>query len=112
MRQAGATLRCSNGHVHRLVSGIPILFRNDVQETHWHVTQAREAPDEGYPSAITNGISEYVQAAIAATGGFMYAPLIGRLTEYPIPTTRLPPGEGRRLVDLGCNWGRWTIAAA
>jgi SAM-dependent methyltransferase len=112
LRQAGATLRCPNGHVHRVVSGIPILFRDDVQETHWHVTEARQAPDTGYPSAITNGISEYVQAAIAATGGFMYAPLVGRLVEYPIPTTRLPPGEGRAVLDLGCNWGRWTIAAA
>jgi SAM-dependent methyltransferase len=98
--------------VHRVVSGIPILFRDDVQETHWHVTQARTAPDEGYPSAITDGISDYVQAAIAATGGFMYSPLVGRLKAYPIPTTRLPPGEGRAVLDLGCNWGRWTIAAA
>ena len=112
LHQSGATLRCANGHVHRVVSGIPILFRDDVPETHWHVTQAREAPDEGYPSAITNGISDYVQKAIAATGGLMYSPLVGRLREYPIPTTRLPPGEGRTALDLGCNWGRWTIAAA
>jgi SAM-dependent methyltransferase len=111
VRQAGTTLRCPNGHEHRLVSGIPILLRDDVQETHWASTQARQAPDDGYPSPIINGISEYVQTAIAATGGLMYVPLIGRLTEYPIPTTRLPPGEGRRLLDLGCNWGRWTIAA-
>src|SRR4051812_31562120 len=83
--QVGDTLRCGNGHVHRVVRGIPILFRDDVPETHWHVTQARQAPDDGYPSAITNGISDYVQAAIGATGGFMYAPLVGRLVEYPIP---------------------------
>jgi SAM-dependent methyltransferase len=24
----------------------------------------------------------------------------------------LPDGEGRLLVDLGCHWGRWSIAAA
>lgn len=112
MQQSGGVLTCANGHVHRIVSGIPILFRDDVPETHWHVTQARQASVEGYPSAVTGGISDYVQAAIAATGGFMYASLIGRLTDYPIPATRLPAGDGRALVDLGCNWGRWTIAAA
>src|SRR4051794_25960664 len=52
------------------------------------------------------------KAQSAPRAGFMYAPLIGRLVEYPIPTTRLPHGEGRVVLDLGCNWGRWTIAAA
>jgi SAM-dependent methyltransferase len=111
LQRTATTMHCPNGHVHRIVSGIPILFRDDVEETHWHATQAREAPEVGYPSASTNGISDYVQEAIAATGGIMYAPLAGRLVEYPIPDTRLPPGGGRALLDLGCNWGRWTIAA-
>lgn len=112
LRRTAATMQCANGHVHRIISGIPVLFRDDVEETHWHVTQARQASDVGYPSASTNGINDYVHAAIAATGGFLYKPLIGRLTEYPIPATRLPPGNARPLLDLGCNWGRWTIAAA
>jgi 2-polyprenyl-3-methyl-5-hydroxy-6-metoxy-1,4-benzoquinol methylase len=106
------TMQCSRGHVHRIVSGIPILLREDVEETHWHATQARSAPDEGYPSASTNGINDYVQKAIGATGGFMYLPLVDRLTEYPIPAIRLKPGHGHTLLDLGCNWGRWSIAAA
>jgi SAM-dependent methyltransferase len=108
----GTAMRCPNGHAHRIVSGIPVLLRDDVEETHWHATQAREAPEAGYPSAVVNGISEYVQQGIGATGGYMYGPLTGRLIEYPIPRTRLPPGEGRALLDLGCNWGRWTIASA
>jgi 2-polyprenyl-3-methyl-5-hydroxy-6-metoxy-1,4-benzoquinol methylase/uncharacterized protein YbaR (Trm112 family) len=105
------TLRCAHGHVHRIICGIPVLFRDDVEETHWHATQARQASEIGYPSSSTNGINNYVQQAIAATGGSMYVPLTGRLVEYPIPETRLPPGGGRSLLDLGCNWGRWTIAA-
>jgi SAM-dependent methyltransferase len=111
LQQNGTVMRCANGHEHRIISGIPVLFRDDVEETHWHATQARQASDVGYPSATTNGINEYVQAAIGATGGFMYAPLTGRLVEYPIPATRLPAGNGRALLDLGCNWGRWTVAA-
>jgi SAM-dependent methyltransferase len=42
----------------------------------------------------------------------MYRPLIGRLTRYPIPELRLPVGEGKRFLDVGCNWGRWCVAAA
>jgi SAM-dependent methyltransferase len=111
LERTASALRCPNGHQHRVISGIPILLRHDVEETHWHATQAREAPEGGYPSPITNGISEYVQEAIAATGGFLYVPLIGKLAEYPIPETRLPPADGQTLLDIGCNWGRWTIAA-
>lgn len=112
LERADNTLRCRNGHTYRIKSGIPVLFRDDVDETHWHVTQARQAADAGYPSSSTDGINDYVQEAIGATGGFMYAPLIGRLVEYPIPATRLPPGEGRHLLDIGSNWGRWTFAAS
>lgn len=42
----------------------------------------------------------------------MYLPLVDRLTEYPIPAIGLKPGHERTLLDLGCNWGRWSIAAA
>lgn len=47
-----------------------------------------------------------------STSGYGYRHLIGRLADYPIPRLALPPGEGRSLLDIGCNWGRWTIAAA
>jgi ubiquinone/menaquinone biosynthesis C-methylase UbiE len=39
-------------------------------------------------------------------------PLINKLTRYPIPDFRLPQGNGERMLDVGCNWGRWSIAAA
>jgi SAM-dependent methyltransferase len=42
----------------------------------------------------------------------LYIRLIGKLTDYPIPYLRLPPGEGKRFLEIGCNWGRWCIAAA
>ena len=49
---------------------------------------------------------------VAATNGFMYLHLLGKLSEYPIPDLRLPEGNGTPLLDVGCNWGRWSIAAA
>ena len=34
------------------------------------------------------------------------------MPRYPIPDFPLPRGNGELLLDIGCNWGRWTIAAA
>ncbi len=42
----------------------------------------------------------------------MYRSLIGKLPRYPIPELRLPPGHGEYFLDIGCNWGRWSISAA
>jgi SAM-dependent methyltransferase len=38
--------------------------------------------------------------------------LVAELDEYPIPELPLPPGEGKVFLELGCNWGRWCVAAA
>ncbi len=50
-----------------------------------------------------------------ATSGSPYAHLIGNaaLDSYPIPAIRLPPARNNEvMVDVGCGWGRWSIAAA
>lgn len=60
---------------------------------------------------MTQAIDEYVTKSIVKTHGNLYRGA-ARLGRYPIPAFPLPPGAGRRLLDLGCNWGRWTIAAA
>jgi SAM-dependent methyltransferase len=55
-------------------------------------------------------IDGWVERSIVKTHGNLYR---GRaLTRYPIPPFPLGPGEERSLLDIGCNWGRWTIAAA
>ena len=54
----------------------------------------------------------FVQDVIAATCGNLYRHLIGNVSTYPIPEIRLPPGEGRTFLEVGCNWGRWCISAA
>ena len=55
-------------------------------------------------------VDEYVRQAIVKTHGNLYRR--ARLTRYPIPVFPFGPGNGRSLVDIGCNWGRWTIAAS
>ncbi len=55
----------------------------------------------------------YVEQLIVGTHGNLYRRLPeGRaLSRYPIPTLRVPPGTGS-FLDIGCNWGRWSLAAA
>ena len=57
-------------------------------------------------------IDPAVSVLIGATNGIAYRHLVARLETYPIPEIRLPPGDGRTLLDVGCSWGRWSIAAA
>lgn len=58
----------------------------------------------------------FVSRHIAATHGRMYAHLAGRLGRYPIPGwpwSAVQDPEGKPAVlDLGCGWGRWALAAA
>ena len=55
-------------------------------------------------------VDEHVRASLIKTHGNLYRG--ARLTRYPIPPFPLASGDGCTLLDLGCNWGRWTIAAA
>ena len=59
---------------------------------------------------MTEAVDEHVRASLIKTHGNLYRGV--ELTRYPIPPFPLPAGEGRALLDVGCNWGRWTIAAA
>jgi SAM-dependent methyltransferase len=56
-------------------------------------------------------IDPVVAFLVGATSGDTYKHLIGSLDEYPIPELRLPDSNGASFLDLGCNWGRWCIAA-
>ena len=59
-------------------------------------------------------IDPAVSILVCGTSGSAYAHLQGDtlLADYPIPRIGLPPGNGRTLLDIGCNWGRWCIAAS
>lgn len=57
-------------------------------------------------------IDPVVACLVAATSGIAYRHMVGRLRAYPIPHLRLAASDGAELLDIGCNWGRWSIAAA
>jgi ubiquinone/menaquinone biosynthesis C-methylase UbiE/uncharacterized protein YbaR (Trm112 family) len=140
VRLASASVVCTVcGCNFAVVEGIPVMLREDVRQTHdaaraslaqvrptaavaangAAATNARQQqPSSPTAKPVAEGpstqIDPFVQQAVGATGGYMYAPLMERLRSYPVPNIRVPagPGEGRTWLDIGCNWGRWCFAAA
>lgn len=132
----GDTLACAGGHRYPVVDGIPVMLLAGAQTIGLADASLRRARtqqhDERAPELHLEslGISEHekeellklagrggpidpvVAFLVAATNGLMYRHLVGSLDRYPIPELPLPDGHGRRLLDVGCSWGRWSLAAA
>jgi ubiquinone/menaquinone biosynthesis C-methylase UbiE/uncharacterized protein YbaR (Trm112 family) len=117
LHHTGERLSCPSGHSYPVFDGIPVMLVDDVETTHDYITKTLEKvaaggdqSQNGTPTGST--IDEFVQAEIPYTSGNLYFSVQHKLTRYPIPETRLAPGNGERLLDIGCNWGRWSIAAS
>jgi SAM-dependent methyltransferase len=98
---------CERGHEYAIVDGIPVLLVEEDAPTHaacGRVDELPPPPDEG--------VDPFVREVIGATCGRLYEHLIADLPEYPIPELRLPSGARRTFLEVGCNWGRWCVAAA
>ncbi len=114
----GTHLLCPQGHRYAVIEGIPILLVSDADQTHIEGARALAIAESGDTSTLPvfnlapNEIDPFVRGTIGATNGGLYQHLVGTLTEYPIPILRLPPGNNRTFLEIGCNWGRWCIAAA
>lgn len=110
-------LICPKGHRYPVVQGIPVMVLDDVPQTHHYAVQSLDFAlnpmklTESTHIPVSN-IDSFVQKEIGKTNGIMFQSVIGKLQEYPIPQLRLPDGRGRLLLDIGCNWGRWCIAAS
>ncbi len=116
--QNGCTLMCSQGHRYPIFHGIPVLLIPSVTPTknfsHNETLVARgDCEERNWRPCETDSIHPVVQMIVAAAGGYLYKDLVGKLHTYPIPDLRLPCAENKELLlDVGCNWARWTIAAA
>lgn len=132
-------LVCVSGHHYPVVEGVPVMLVEEVEETLEVISTSLAAArtvrgkamgreslyvetlsisDEErkgvlrLAAAKNNALDPVVSYLVAATNGMMYRHLIGRLQAYPIPELPLPNGDGHQLLDIGCSWGRWCIAAA
>jgi len=111
-----SSARCPQGHQYGVIEGIPILLLSEMDQTHVEGTRSLAAVADGEKlpqfHLQTGEIDPFVQTSIAATNGSFYLPVIGKLTEYPVPTLHLPQGNGKSFLEIGCSWGRWCIAAS
>jgi len=130
------SLACAAGHRFPIVDGVPVMLLDDtpvtMAGTEHSLRRARgESLDARNPQLYLEslGISDdeksgvvklaqrrgpidpVVAYLVAATNGLMYRHLTGTLDRYPIPDIPLPDGAGRLLLDVGCSWGRWSLAA-
>lgn len=116
-------LICPENHLYPVFDDIPVMLVDDVEITHEYINQTLEKLSKSKKDKTANQVShsgakdkfeidEFVQGEIPCTSGNLYFSIQHKLTRYPIPEYRLPEGNGERLLDIGCNWGRWTIAAA
>lgn len=127
------------GQRYPVVAGVPVLLRNDVDQTiglaqrsliwahRWMEgdrsdpffietlgvspedrDRVREMIADGNPREI----DPVVSFLVASTNGLLYKHLVGRLERLPIPELRMDPANGAELLDVGCSWGRWSMAAA
>ncbi len=123
LKFADNKLVCPDRHSYPVVKDVPIMLVEDAEHTHDYINQTLEKVSElnsensennpsGDESNNQNGIDKFVQSEVPYTSGILYFSVQNKLNRYPIPEIRLPRGNGERLLDIGCNWGRWSIAAA
>lgn len=117
-------LVCSDGHRYLIVDGIPVMLFDDKDATHAYIPKtlgkvARIESGEAVETVVPikenapDEIDEYVAGILPYTCGNLYFPTMKGVDRYPFPDLRIPDSKnGELFLDVGCNWGRWSIAAA
>jgi SAM-dependent methyltransferase len=99
-------LVCRDGHTFQFEQGIPIFAKTPRHE----LIPGNMGPCEYQRNGST--VDPFVNDWIVNTNGNLYWSLRGKLPRYPIPEWPLQAGDGKTVVDVGCSWGRWSVAAA
>jgi SAM-dependent methyltransferase/uncharacterized protein YbaR (Trm112 family) len=128
-------LVCEAGHRYPVVDGVPVFLCADKRQSLNVAYESLRAAESGIGGPFyldtVGGLSEATRRTIeadlehgaaidpvvswrvSATSGHGYASIQGRLKSYPIPDIPLAPTHKyQRLLDIGSNWGRWSLSAA
>jgi SAM-dependent methyltransferase len=79
------------------------------QEQALNVPRSEPLEDGGLPDG---SVDPYVSKVLVGTHGGLYRRLPHGLYRYPLPVLPLEAGMDRVLLDVGSNWGRWSLSAA
>src|SRR5579864_832178 len=112
VRIENGSLVCERAHQFPFEDGIPIFAGNPRREPIPLNMGPCPHPSDSAYAAGSEPIDPFVNDWIVNTNGNLYWRARGQLTRYPIPEWRFGDGKGRVMVDIGCSWGRWSIAAA
>lgn len=109
-----AAFSCAQGHKFSIEQGVPVFAEHPRREpVPLNMPPLAQTGDSRPPAqAQSQTIDTFVNDWIVNTNGNLYWRTRGRLPRYPIPAWPFGEGRGRILLDIGCGWGRWSIAAA
>ena len=107
-------MKCAHGHVFRFEQGVPIFAEHPRREpVPLNMPPLLQTDNSSAAvQARSSAVEPFVNDWIVNTNGNLYWGMRGRLPRYPIPAWPFGEGRGRVLLDIGCGWGRWSIAAA
>jgi SAM-dependent methyltransferase/uncharacterized protein YbaR (Trm112 family) len=124
---------CSLGHHYPIVGGVPVFLLAEKEQTigiakasleaaespsndRFYIETLNISDDErrGVERDLARGgdIDAAISHLVGATSGLGYVEAIGRLESYPIPDIPIEQSSGEFLLDVGSNWGRWSMSAA
>ena len=139
LRQDGGFLASKRGRRYPIVEGMPVMLMREADVTIRAASSSIELATAIAEGALAGDAPLYVDSLglsadqreqvlalhalgetydpvvaymVGATSGHAYSHLVGIRADYPIPAFRFPTPRPGRLLDIGCNWGRWTLAAA
>ncbi|HEV2287731.1 MAG TPA: class I SAM-dependent methyltransferase [Candidatus Acidoferrales bacterium] len=110
LRIEGDGLVCERGHHYVFENGVAVFTNTPRREP----VPLNMGPCPTFAKNEKQGaaIDPFVNDWIVNTNGNLYRRARGRLSRYPIAKWPFDEGRGRTLVEIGCSWGRWSIAAA
>jgi SAM-dependent methyltransferase/uncharacterized protein YbaR (Trm112 family) len=133
--EAGSILVCEGGHRYPVIDGVPVFLCAEEKQSLNLAYASLQAAETGIGGPFyldTVGslskaekniierdlcrgvpIDPVISWRLLATSGYAYSSLRGKVKSYPIPEIELhPTSHGDWLLDVGCNWGRWSLSAA